>query len=116
MKTLTFIGITLLSGAIAGTLLGLINQVVVEPFIDKAIGIEMQRHIAAGEIIDLNAQSHYRLWQKGGEIVQVQYLACRSQHYLELFLLTAGIHCPVITVIIKRKHLFWEALCFLYYF
>jgi predicted cobalt transporter CbtA len=68
MKTLTFIGITLLSGAIAGTLLGLINQVVVEPFIDKAIGIEMQRHIAAGEIIDLNAQSHYRLWQKGGEI------------------------------------------------
>ena len=22
-----------------------------------------------GEIIDLNAQSHYRLWQKGGEIV-----------------------------------------------
>lgn len=69
MKTLTFIGITLLSGAIAGTILGLINQVVVEPFIDKAIGIEMQRHIAAGEIIDLNAQSHYRLWQKGGEIV-----------------------------------------------
>jgi predicted cobalt transporter CbtA len=68
MKTLTFIGITLLSGAISGTLLGLINQVVVEPFIDKAIGIEMQRHIAAGEIIDLNAQSHYRLWQKGGEI------------------------------------------------
>jgi len=68
MKTLTFIGITLLSGAIAGTLLGLINQAVVEPFIDKAIGIEMQRHIAAGEIIDFNAQSHYRLWQKGGEI------------------------------------------------
>ena len=68
MKTLTFIGITLLSGAIAGTLLGLINQVVVEPFIDKAIGIEMQRHIAAGEIIDVNGQSHYRLWQKGGEI------------------------------------------------
>jgi predicted cobalt transporter CbtA len=68
MKTLTFIGITLLSGAIAGTLLGLINQIVVEPFIDKAIGIEMQRRIAAGEIIDLNAQSHYRLWQKGGEI------------------------------------------------
>ena len=36
MKTLTFIAITLFSGAIAGTLLGLINQVVVEPFIDKA--------------------------------------------------------------------------------
>jgi predicted cobalt transporter CbtA len=69
MKTFTFIGITLLSGAIAGTLLGLINQVVVEPFIDKAIGIEMQRHIANGETFDTNEQSRYRLWQKGGEII-----------------------------------------------
>jgi hypothetical protein len=45
MKTLTFIAITLFSGAIADTFLGLINQVVVEPFIDKAIEIQMQRAV-----------------------------------------------------------------------
>ena len=69
MKTLTFICITLLSGAIAGTLLGLINQVVVEPYIDKAIGIQTQRAIDAGQAIDPMQQSNYRMWQKGGEIV-----------------------------------------------
>ncbi|MGB7955330.1 MAG: CbtA family protein [Candidatus Nitrosopolaris sp.] len=69
MKALTFIGITLLSGAIAGTLLGLINQVVVEPYIDKAIGIQDQVAINAGQVIDPVQESHYRMWQKGGEIV-----------------------------------------------
>ena len=52
MKTLTFIAITLFSGAVAGILLGLINQVVVEPFIDKAIEIQTQRAVNAGENID----------------------------------------------------------------
>ena len=60
MKALTFIGITLLSGAIAGTLLGLINLVVVEPYIDKAIGIQDQVAINAGQVIDPVQQSHYR--------------------------------------------------------
>ena len=69
MKTLTFIFITLLSGAIAGTLLGLINQVVVEPYIDKAIGIQDQVAINARQVIDPVQESHYRMWQKGGEIV-----------------------------------------------
>jgi hypothetical protein len=32
MKAFTFIAVSLLSGAIAGALLGLINQVIVEPF------------------------------------------------------------------------------------
>ena len=68
MKTLTFLAITLLSGAIAGTLLGLINQVIVEPYIDKAIGIETQREINAGKIIDPSQQLQYRMWQKGGEV------------------------------------------------
>ena len=68
MKTLTFICITLLSGAIAGTLLGLINQVVVEPYIDKAIGIQTQAAINAEQIVDPMQQSTYRTWQKGGEI------------------------------------------------
>ena len=69
MKSLAFIVVTFFSGAIAGTLLGLINQIIVEPFIDRAIGIETQRNIASGEAVDLNEQSHYRTWQKIGEIV-----------------------------------------------
>ena len=69
MKTLTFIAITLFSGAVAGTLLGLINQVVVEPFIDKALGIQTHRAIDTGENIDPVQQTHYRMWQKGGEVV-----------------------------------------------
>jgi len=68
MKTLIFIVVTIFSGAIAGTLLGLINQVVVEPYIDKAIGIQTQAAINAGQIIDPMQQSNYRMWQKGGEI------------------------------------------------
>jgi hypothetical protein len=62
MKTLIFIAITLFSGAIAGNLLGLINQILVEPFVDKAIGIQTQRAIDAGENIDPVQQSHYRMW------------------------------------------------------
>jgi predicted cobalt transporter CbtA len=69
MKTLIFIVVTLFSGAIAGTLLGLINQIVVEPYIDKSIGIQTQRAINAGENIDPLQQSHYRMWQKGGEVL-----------------------------------------------
>ena len=69
MKTLPFIIITLFSGAIAGIILGLINQAIVEPFIDKAINIETQRHIARGESFDTTQQSQYRIWQKGGEVV-----------------------------------------------
>lgn len=53
MKTLIFIAITLFSGAIAGTLIGLINQVVVEPFIDKAIAIQTQRAIYAVKILTM---------------------------------------------------------------
>jgi len=69
MKTLAFILITLISGAIAGTILGLINQLLVEPYIDQAIGIEVQNTVASGEPVDLDELVQYRLWQKGGEIV-----------------------------------------------
>lgn len=69
MKIITFISLTLLSGAISGALLGLINQGIVEPFIDKAIGIETQREISTGKIADNTQQSQYRVWQKEGEIV-----------------------------------------------
>lgn len=69
MKTLAFILITLISGAIAGTILGLINQLLVEPYIDQAIEIEVQNTVASGEPVDLDELVQYRLWQKGGEIV-----------------------------------------------
>jgi predicted cobalt transporter CbtA len=68
MKTFTFIAISLLSGAIAGAILGIINQIVVEPFIDRAIDIENQNAIAAGELFNPNDYAAYRIWQKGGEI------------------------------------------------
>jgi predicted cobalt transporter CbtA len=68
LKTLTFIAITLLSGAIAGTILATINIGVVEPYIDQAIDIENQNTIAAGEPVDPLEYNNYRMWQKGGEI------------------------------------------------
>jgi hypothetical protein len=69
MKTVAFILITLVSGAIAGTTLGLINQILVEPYIDQAIAIEVQNTVASGESVDVDELIQYRLWQKGGEIV-----------------------------------------------
>ncbi len=53
MKTITFIGITILSGAIAGTILALINLDIVEPFIEQAIALENERAVAGGEMITL---------------------------------------------------------------
>lgn len=58
-------------GALAGTLFGLINQVVVEPYIDRAVGIQTQNAINSGQMImstTTTQQSNYRMWQKGGEI------------------------------------------------
>lgn len=69
MKTITFVIITILSGAIAGTILGIINQVLVEPYIDRTISIETQNAIKEGEVINPVELQNYRLWQKGGETV-----------------------------------------------
>jgi predicted cobalt transporter CbtA len=68
LKAFTFVIITLLSGTIAGTILGIINLALVEPYIDKAISIETQTAINEGEVIDPIELQNYRLWQKGGEI------------------------------------------------
>src|SRR5215510_9181540 len=68
LKTLTFIAITLLSGAIAGALLAIINQGLVEPYIDQAINIENQNAMAQGEVINPQEFNAYRIWQKSGEI------------------------------------------------
>jgi predicted cobalt transporter CbtA len=68
MKTATFIAITLISGAIAGTILGAVNQIVVEPYIERAIKLETQNAEQSGEIINPIEFEAYRFWQKGGEI------------------------------------------------
>jgi len=73
MKTSLFIIIILLSGAIAGTIHGLVNLVLVEPYLDAAIGIENQNLFDSGEEKDTpefwaNYYS-YRAWQKGGQIL-----------------------------------------------
>jgi predicted cobalt transporter CbtA len=69
MKSIVFIVITLLAGAIAGTILGVMNQVAVEPYIERAIELEMQSTIQSGQVIDSDEFTAYRFWQKGGEIV-----------------------------------------------
>jgi predicted cobalt transporter CbtA len=69
MKTITFITITLLAGAIAGTILGAMNQVAIEPFIEHAIELEMQNTAQSGQIINPAEFAAYRFWQRGGEIV-----------------------------------------------
>jgi predicted cobalt transporter CbtA len=69
MKTIIFIAITLLAGAIAGTILGAINQVAVEPYIDHAVELELQNTNQSSQIINSAEFTAYRLWQRGGEIV-----------------------------------------------
>jgi predicted cobalt transporter CbtA len=68
LKALALLAITILSGAVAGTILAIINHGLVEPYIDQAIAIEVQNSIASGENIDLVEIADYRVWQKGGAI------------------------------------------------
>lgn len=69
MDSLTFLVVALISGAIAGTVLGLVNLALVEPYLDKAIGIEVQNTIDEGDKVDQIEHVNYRFWQKGGEII-----------------------------------------------
>jgi predicted cobalt transporter CbtA len=68
LRAIVFVSITLLAGAIAGAILGSLNQVIVEPYIDAAIEIENQNAIASGELFDPNEYAFYRIWQKSGGI------------------------------------------------
>jgi hypothetical protein len=53
MKAITFIVITLLAGAIAGTILEILNQGILEPYIEQAIALENEKAAAEeGEIIN----------------------------------------------------------------
>ena len=70
MKAISFIAITLLAGAIAGTILGILNQGIVEPYIEQAITLENEKAASSeeGEIINPVEFNNYRYWQRGGEI------------------------------------------------
>ena len=73
MKTSLFIIIVLISGAFAGTIHGAVNFVIVEPSLDRAIGLENQNLFESGEEKDTpefwDAYDGYRTWQKGGQIL-----------------------------------------------
>ena len=110
MKTLTFVIITLFSGVIAGIVLGLINQAVVEPFIDRAISIETQQHIARGESIDTAQQSQYRIWQKGGEVVAAAMYGISLSALFGIVFVYSRHSLPGFTS--KKKSLFLAAIMF----
>lgn len=110
MKTLTFVIITLFSGVIAGIVLGLITQAVVEPFIDRAISIETQRHIARGESIDTAQQSQYRIWQKGGEVVAAAMYGISLSALFGIVFVYSRRSLPGFTN--KKKALFLAAVMF----
>jgi len=73
MKTMRFIAIVLVAGCFAGIIHGVANLVIVEPYLDEAIGIENQNLFASGEEKDSPEfwveYSAYRDWQKGGQVL-----------------------------------------------
>lgn len=73
MKTLHFLAIVLVAGLMAGLVHGLANIIIIEPYLDNAIGIENQRMFASGEAKDTpefwQKFADYRIWQKQGSII-----------------------------------------------
>ena len=73
MKSGTLIAIVLVSGAIAGLIHGGVNLVIVEPYLDQAIGIENQNMFESGEAEDTPEfwveYEGYRTWQKSGQVL-----------------------------------------------
>lgn len=66
MKALTLVGITLSSGVIAGIILAFLNLGILEPTIDKAIALEVQKQVSLGENVNMSELIDYRYWQKAG--------------------------------------------------
>ena len=73
MKTSIFLIIVLVAGALAGLVHGSANLVLVEPYLDEAIGIENQNLFDSGEEDDTLEfwveYEGYRDWQKGGQLL-----------------------------------------------
>jgi len=73
MKTVIFLLIVLVSGALSGLIFGVVNFAIVEPYLDQAIGIENQHLFSSGEEEDTPEfwveYEGYRVWQKSGQIL-----------------------------------------------
>ena len=73
MKTLVFIAVILVSGALAGLVHAGVNLIIVEPYLDQAIGIENHNLFKSGQEEDTPEfwveYQGYRIWQKGGQVV-----------------------------------------------
>jgi predicted cobalt transporter CbtA len=73
MKTIVFIAIVLVSGAMAGLVHGTVNFAIVEPYLDQAIGLENESLFASGEAEDTlefwAEYESYRIWQKSGQVL-----------------------------------------------
>jgi len=66
LKGLTFVAITLSSGVIAGIILSFLNLGILEPYIDRAIGLEIAKQVSSGKKVNMSEMIDYRYWQKGG--------------------------------------------------
>ena len=66
LNALALVAITLSSGVIAGLILALLNLGIVEPTIDKAIALEVQKQASLGENVNISELIDYRYWQKAG--------------------------------------------------
>ena len=69
MNSISLLAVTIFSGAIAGTMLAIINLGLVEPYIDSAIALETQRKISSGENLDMAELVH--LQDFGKKVVQL---------------------------------------------
>ena len=102
MDSLSFLVVTLISGAIAGTIFGLINLVIVEPYLDNAIEIEIQNTINAGEKINPTEHNNYRFWQKGGEVAAGTILGMAFGSLLGI-VFAFGRKIYLVQIILKRQ-------------
>ncbi|HKQ22468.1 MAG TPA: CbtA family protein, partial [Nitrososphaeraceae archaeon] len=54
------------SGVVAGIILAFLNLGIVEPTIDKAIALEVEKQVSSGENVNMSELIDYRYWQKAG--------------------------------------------------
>ena len=51
---------------IAGIILSILNLGILEPYIDRAIGLEIAKQVSSGKKVNMSEMIDYRYWQKGG--------------------------------------------------
>jgi hypothetical protein len=66
--------ISLFSGVLAGIILAGVNCFVAEPFIEQAIGFEVENSIVAEEVVDYKELNAYRIWWNEGTFAAGSFL------------------------------------------